>query len=159
MYQTILQYKEIEFVDAIPAEHMIYADADLLGCVIRNLLSNAIKYTPAGGSIGVFCRVVDGVIEVEVRDSGTGIVYKDVENVFSDAIVSRDGLLQEKGSGIGLKLCKEFVELNGGRIWAQSFPGVGSSFFFSVPAVGAAGESAILKDRNKVSEGVFEPGD
>ena len=159
MYQTILQYKEVAFINAIPPACMIYADADLLGCVVRNLLSNAIKYTPAGGAIGIFSRVVDGAVEVEVRDSGAGILYKDAENVFSDAIVSRDGLLQEKGSGIGLKLCKEFVQLNGGRIWAQSFPGVGSSFFFTVPVMGRADGSVVLKDRDKVSEGVFEPGD
>jgi signal transduction histidine kinase len=140
MYQTILQYKEIGFYNEVPVECMVYADADLIGCVIRNLLSNAIKYTPVGGSIGIFCRVVDGAVEVEVRDSGVGIVYKEEENVFSDAIVSRDGLLQEKGSGIGLKLCKEFVELNGGRIWARSFPGVGSSFFFTVPVFSGAVE-------------------
>jgi signal transduction histidine kinase len=161
MYQTILQYKEIGFINAVPEAYMIYADSDLLCCVIRNLLSNAIKYTPVGGSIGIFCRVVDGAVEVEVRDSGAGIVHKDAENVFSDAIVSRDGLLQEKGSGIGLKLCKEFVELNGGGIWAQSFPGVGSSFFFTVPAVvvGVGDGSSVLQDRDEIPEGVFEPGD
>jgi signal transduction histidine kinase len=159
MYLTILEYKEIVFVDAVPAACMIYADADLLNCVVRNLLSNAIKYTPIGGSIGIFCRVADGFVEVEVRDSGAGIVYNDAEHVFSDAIVSRDGLLQEKGSGIGLKLCKEFVQLNGGRIWARSFPGVGSSFFFTVPVMGRADGLLVLKDRDEVSEGVFEPGD
>ncbi len=146
MYQTILQYKEIGFYNEVPAAHMIYADADLLGCVIRNLLSNAIKYTPVGGSIGIFCHMVDGAVEVEVRDSGAGIVPKEAENVFSDAIVSRDGLLQEKGSGIGLKLCKEFVELNGGRIWARSFPGVGSSFFFTVPVFVGVASSEKLQD-------------
>ena len=154
MYQTILQYKEIGFINDVPQGCMIYADSDLLCCVIRNLLSNAIKYTPVGGSIGIFCRGVDGAVEVEVRDSGAGIVHTDTENVFSDAIVSRDGLLQEKGSGIGLKLCREFVQLNGGRIWAHSWPEVGSSFFFTVPVL-----SGVLQDGDKISEGVFEPGD
>ncbi len=154
MYQTILQYKEIGFVNAVPTACMIYADSDLFCCVIRNLLSNAIKFTPVGGSIGIFCRVVDDAVEVEVRDSGAGIVHKDTENVFSDAIVSRDGLLQEKGSGIGLKLCREFVQLNGGRIWAHSWPEVGSSFFFTVPV-----SSGVLQDGDKIPEGVLEPGD
>ncbi len=153
MYQTILQYKEIGFVNAVPTACMIYADSDLLCCVIRNLLSNAIKFTPVGGSIAIFCRVVDDAVEVEVRDSGAGIVYKDAENVFSDAIVSRDGLLQEKGSGIGLKLCREFVQLNGGRIWAHSWPEVGSSFFFTVPV-----SSGVLQDGDKIPEGILEPG-
>jgi two-component system sensor histidine kinase/response regulator len=100
--------------------------------VIRNLLSNAIKYTSAGGTIGISCRVDSDFVTVEVRDSGTGILQK--EGVFSDVVVSAAGLMQEKGSGIGLKLCKDFVEVNGGRIWAESEAGVGTCFFFTVPA-------------------------
>ncbi len=133
MYQTIMQYKEIEFHNSVPFDCVVYADADLLGCVIRNLLSNAIKYTPAGGTIGISCSAGSDFVTVEVRDSGMGILQK--ESVFSDVVVSASGLMQEKGSGIGLKLCKEFVEVNGGRIWAESVAGVGTCFFFTVPVV------------------------
>ena len=140
MYQTIMQYKEIEFTNLIPSDCLVYADADLLGCVIRNLLSNAIKYTSAGGTIGIGCRVDADFVTVEVRDSGTGILQK--ESVFSDVVVSAAGLMQEKGSGIGLKLCKDFVEVNGGTIWAESEAGVGTCFFFTVP-VGAEVEEVV----------------
>jgi signal transduction histidine kinase/tetratricopeptide (TPR) repeat protein len=133
MYQTIIQYKEIAFYNHIPGDCTIYADTDLLACVIRNLLSNAIKYTPAGGTIGIACSVAEDYITVAVRDSGSGMLQNEVGSVFSDVIVSAAGLMQEKGSGIGLKLCKEFVEINGGRIWAESVPGSGTCFFFTVP--------------------------
>ena len=131
MYHTILQYKEIGFYNTIPEDTRIYADADLFCCVIRNLLSNAIKYTPAGGSIRIACTGEGPEIIVSVADSGTGI--PDVNRIFSDNLVSMVGLLQEKGSGIGLKLCKDFVEINGGAIWVQSVPGAGTQFFFTVP--------------------------
>jgi len=131
MYQTIMQYKEVEFDNAVPSDCIVYADADLLGCVIRNLLSNAIKYTPAGGKIGISCSGDGDFVTVAVRDSGTGILQK--EGVFSEVVVSAAGLMQEKGSGIGLKLCKDFVEVNGGSIWAESEAGLGTCFYFTVP--------------------------
>jgi signal transduction histidine kinase len=131
MYQTIMQYKEIEFSNSVPSDCLVYADADLLGCVIRNLLSNAIKYTPSAGVIGISCSADADFVTVAVRDSGTGILQKG--GVFSEVVVSAAGLMQEKGSGIGLKLCKDFVEVNGGRIWAESEAGVGACFFFTVP--------------------------
>jgi signal transduction histidine kinase len=140
MFQTIIRYKEIRFTNAIPEECRVYADGDLLGCVIRNLLSNAIKYTPAGGAIeiGTVNNIKSGVrgeeVVVAVRDSGTGIDAS-IDTIFSDAVGSAVGLMHEKGSGIGLKLCKDFVELNGGRIWVESRPaGGGTCFFFTVPA-------------------------
>lgn len=132
MYLTILQHKEIEFTNDIPEETLVYADADLLCCVIRNLISNAIKYTSPGGSIHIDLTRTQEFITVIVSDSGTGI--PESGDVFSDPILSTTGLMQEKGSGIGLKLCKEFVELNGGAIWAHSIPGTCTQFIFTVPA-------------------------
>jgi len=135
MYQTILRYKEIEFHNAIPESSTVYADADLLSCVIRNLLSNAIKYTPSGGTISIEQYHTEDEVTVIVKDSGAGIPGSDVNCIFSEAVVSMAGLMQEKGSGIGLKLCKDFVELNGGAIWAHSIPDACTQFFFTVPAV------------------------
>ena len=132
MYLTILRHKEIEFTNDIPEETFVYADADLLCCVIRNLISNAIKYTPPGGSIHIDLTTTEEFITVIVSDSGPGI--PESGDVFSDPILSTTGLMQEKGSGIGLKLCKEFVELNGGAIWAHSIPGACTQFIFTVPA-------------------------
>lgn len=131
MFQTIIRYKEIAFTNSIAEDCRVHADADLLGCVVRNLLSNAIKYTPAGGTIDIGASLRDAGVLVEVRDSGTGI---GASLIFSDTVISAAGLMQEKGSGIGLKLCKDFVELNEGRIWASGHPGGGTSFYFTVPA-------------------------
>ena len=139
MFQTIIRYKEIRFTNAIPEECRVYADADLLGCVIRNLLSNALKYTPAGGAIEIGSMLRGEEVVVAVRDSGAGIDAS-IDSLFSDTGVSSVGLMQEKGSGIGLKLCKDFVLLNGGRIWVETRPGIGTTFFFTVPR--AAGDSA-----------------
>ncbi len=133
MYQSILRHKDIEFHNEIPERLSIYADPDLFSCVIRNLLSNAIKFTPPFGVICIGQRLDGDRVTIIVEDSGTGIPHADVNSVFSEHIVSMDGLMQEKGSGIGLKLCKEFVEMNGGRIWVESEPGAGTRFYFTVP--------------------------
>jgi signal transduction histidine kinase len=137
MYQTILQYKEIDFTIDIDPGILVCADADLLGCVIRNLLSNAIKYTPASGTIHASSKVQGQEVTIMVTDSGTGIPESEIGYVFSSVIVSRTGLMQEKGSGIGLKLCKDFVEMNGGRIWVDSVEGSGTRFYFTVPLSGS----------------------
>jgi two-component system, sensor histidine kinase and response regulator len=132
MYLTILRYKEIEFRNTIPANIKIYADADLFCCVIRNLISNAIKYTPSSGTISIEYGLTPDQVTVIVKDSGIGIPRSDINSVFSDHVVSIAGLMQEKGSGIGLRLCKDFVELNGGTIWAESVPG-STQFYFTIP--------------------------
>jgi signal transduction histidine kinase len=142
MYHTILQYKEITFRNEVSRDICVYADADLLGCVIRNLLSNAIKYTPSAGFISVTSKVVGEEVTIMVTDSGTGIPAAEIPHVFSAILVSQTGLMQEKGSGIGLKLCKDFVEMNGGRIWVDSVEGSGTRFYFTVP-VHAAGVTSV----------------
>jgi signal transduction histidine kinase len=145
MYQTILRHKEIDFCNDIPGDVMVYADADLFCCVIRNLLSNAIKYTPASGMISIVHGISEGMVTVVVEDSGTGIAHADVNSVFSGEIASIDGLMQEKGSGLGLRLCKEFVELNGGEIRVESVPDLWTKFFFTVPAAPApVGRSGVV---------------
>jgi signal transduction histidine kinase len=133
MYLTILHYKEIKFTNDIPEESTVYADADLLSCVIRNVISNAIKYTPPGGRIHIEQLAAIDYITVIVTDSGPGIPEPQINGIFSDTLVSATGLMQEKGSGIGLKLCKEFVELNGGTIRAHSIPGTCTQFIFTIP--------------------------
>lgn len=133
MYQTILRHKELEFYNDIPGDIIIYADADLFSCVIRNLISNAIKYTPNQGIIRIECSNTGTLITIVVSDSGTGIPDAGIYKVFDDQLVSMPGLLEEKGSGLGLKLCKDFVELNGGSIWVKSVANAGTRIFFTVP--------------------------
>ena len=137
MYHTILQHKEIKFHSCIPQDITIYADADLFSCIIRNLISNAIKYTPNEGTISIQCEHTGEWVTVVVSDSGNGmsetVVNKIFDNNQDNSSISMPGLLQEKGSGLGLKLCKEFAELNGGNIWVKSSSGAGTQFYFTVP--------------------------
>jgi signal transduction histidine kinase len=134
MYSTFLQQKEILLENNIPKNIEIYADADLFNCVIRNLISNAIKYTPNEGFIRFDYNLADGFATVTIIDSGKGISTDDLQHIFSfDNSLSMPGLMQEKGSGLGLKLCKDFVEINDGTIWADCNLTEGTRFFFTVP--------------------------
>ena len=133
MYETIILYKEICLTISIPDSIEVYADSDLLSCVIRNLVSNAIKYTPIGGTIRIDCTEGTNFITVNVSDTGTGITHKNLSDVFKNLNYSSNlGLMHEKGSGLGLKLCKEFVELNGGNIWVTNNDEIGTLFMFTV---------------------------
>jgi len=134
MYETIIQHKEINFINNITGDIEIYVDADLFSCVIRNLVSNAIKYTPNGGSISIDSASSSGLVTIIVSDSGCGISERDTIKIFnSNNTISMPGLMQEKGSGLGLKLCKDFVEMNDGKIWVESKVTIGTQFFFTVP--------------------------
>lgn len=134
MYASIIQYKQISYSVACNDEIELIADGDLLSCVIRNLLSNAIKYTPEGGIISIQCMKTSGMIKVEVSDSGVGISLEMQRLLFmDDQMVSSEGLLHEKGTGFGLKLCKEFVEKNCGEIGFNESQYGGSCFWFTVP--------------------------
>lgn len=133
MYETIIQYKEINLTISIPGAIEVYVDSDLLSCVIRNLISNAIKYTPVGGKIDIDCNYDDEFVTVRVSDTGTGIAVKNLSSIFkNNSQFSNPGLMQEKGSGLGLKLCKEFAELNGGKIWVTNNIEKGTQFMFTI---------------------------
>ena len=100
------------------------------------MLSNAIKFTPEGGRIEVQAALKDGLVEVSVSDTGVGIAPEDQEAVFEE--FRQVGTAQKKaeGTGLGLTLCRKFVELHGGRIWVTSQVGVGSTFTFTLPVTG-----------------------
>jgi signal transduction histidine kinase len=133
MYETILQHKEISLHVNIPQTIRVYADTDLLSCIVRNLVSNAIKYTPVAGKIIIEGVENDTDITVMVSDSGTGMAGESIAALFhSNDYISKPGLMEEKGSGLGLKLCKEFVELNDGTLWLTSEEGKGTKFFFTI---------------------------
>jgi PAS domain S-box-containing protein len=111
-----------------------YADVDSINLVIRNLLSNAIKFTPNQGAISIYAKDLDRMIEVTVEDNGVGIKKEVLDHLFSlNSNKISAGTNQEKGSGLGLVLCKDFVEKNGGEIRVESIPGEGSRFIFTVP--------------------------
>jgi signal transduction histidine kinase len=101
--------------------------------VLLNLLSNAVKFTPEGGRIDVRAAVVDGTVEISVTDTGVGIAPEDHDAVFEE--FRQVGKVEKKaeGTGLGLTLCRKFVELHGGRIWVKSAIGQGSAFTFTLP--------------------------
>jgi len=111
----------------------IQADERKVRQVVLNLLSNAIKFTPEGGRIEVGAVPKDGFVEVSVSDTGTGIAPEDQEKVFEEFRQVGTAAKKIEGTGLGLTLCRKFVELHGGRIWVKSELGQGSTFTFTIP--------------------------
>jgi signal transduction histidine kinase len=111
----------------------IRADERKVRQVVLNLLSNAIKFTPEGGRIEVGVAPKDGMVEVSVSDTGVGIAPEDQEAVFEEFRQVGTADKKVEGTGLGLTLCRKFVELHGGRIWVTSQVGRGATFTFTVP--------------------------
>jgi signal transduction histidine kinase len=111
----------------------VRADERKIRQVVLNLLSNAIKFTPEGGRIEVRAVPVDGSVEVSVSDTGVGIAPEDQEAVFEEFRQVGTAAKKVEGTGLGLTLCRKFVELHGGKIWVKSQVGVGSTFTFTLP--------------------------
>jgi len=111
----------------------IQADERKIRQVVLNLLSNAIKFTPEGGRIDVSAEPRDGFVEVSVTDTGIGIAPEDQEKVFEEFRQVGTAAKKIEGTGLGLTLCRKFVELHGGRIWVKSQLGEGSTFTFTIP--------------------------
>lgn len=114
---------------------LVRADSNMIRLVLRNLLSNATKFASEGDKIIVNTRDKDGKIIIEIRDTGQGIAEEYQHKIFNDIEFTQRGTNNEKGSGLGLMLCKEFVEQHNEKIWFTSKLGEGTSFFFSLPLV------------------------
>ena len=125
--EVFLKIKTEEDLKIFCDEHMIYT-------VIRNLVSNAIKFTPAGGIITVEVKAKGNFAVFKIEDNGMGIPERDIPKLFSiDESFTTPGTNNEKGTGLGLILCKEFVTKNGGEIWVESKEGIGTVFYFTIP--------------------------
>jgi signal transduction histidine kinase len=111
----------------------VRADERKIRQVVLNLLSNAIKFTPEGGRIEVAAVPKDGSVEVSVSDTGVGIAPEDHEAVFEEFRQVGTAEKKAEGTGLGLTLCRKFIELHGGRIWVKSQVGEGSTFTFTIP--------------------------
>jgi signal transduction histidine kinase len=127
--------KDIEITSDIPVNLLAFADTNMIQTVIRNLISNAVKFTPRGGKVSLAAKTnEDKSIEISVQDNGIGMSQDLLENLFRiDIQTSRKGTEKEPGTGLGLLLCKEFVDKHEGRIWAESEAGNGSKFYFTLP--------------------------
>lgn len=112
----------------------VFADKNSIATVVRNLVSNAIKFTSNGGWIEIDAKQNNKYVEISVSDSGIGIKGDDIDKIFMlDSSFTTKGTANESGTGLGLLLCKEFVEKNNGKIWAESKKGKGSTFYFTLP--------------------------
>jgi len=114
--------------------YKIKADINMLNTILSNLISNAIKFTQKGGEIVVETKDIGDFIRFTVKDSGKGMSDEFISKLFRiDKNITSQGTNDEKGTGLGLIICKEFVEKHGGRIWVESKPGKGSTFYFTIP--------------------------
>ena len=131
--QTVAMEKKIDLQYTTPGDYPLVSDRAIVNTVLRNLISNAIKYTPKNGNIKVFLEKKDQIYQVSVQDNGVGIPADKLDKLFGlDTIQSTPGTANEKGTGLGLVLCKDFVNKIGGDIWVESSPGQGATFSFTL---------------------------
>lgn len=127
--------KNITLSQEIPEGTSAFFDKNMLNTILRNLISNAIKFTPEGGKIAVTAKDRKNFLEISVSDTGIGLSHADMEKLFRIDVnhVTIGPASKEKGSGLGLILCREFVEKHGGQIKVESTLGKGSTFSFTLP--------------------------
>lgn len=134
-FSKLLKDKNISVKTLLNKDFQAYGDLKMFRSVMRNLLSNAIKFSTMKSTINIKAILKDQMVVIGVTDTGTGITQAMKERIIAginyDSVFGTKG---EKGTGIGLRLTKEFIEKNGGKIWIESNPGKGSTFGFSIPA-------------------------
>lgn len=126
--------KDISLLTTVDEDLRITADPNMINTVVRNLVSNAIKFTPRGGEVVISSHKKEEFLEIWVKDSGIGIATEDQKKLFRiDEQLMKTGTENESGTGLGLILCREFIEKHDGEIWVESSIGMGSVFKFSIP--------------------------
>ncbi len=134
LFNANAEKKEIRIANNVRPGAVVFADPDMLKAVLRNLVSNAVKFTPRGGAVDISSRTDGGAETISISDTGVGVPPQEIADLFKiDVHHCAPGTEEEMGTGLGLILCGEFIEKNGGRIWAESRPGKGSRFSFSLP--------------------------
>lgn len=130
--QTRAEEKYIKLEVSLNDSIIILADKDMLQLVVRNLLNNAVKFTPEGGKISIRSTVENKNCLITIADNGRGIPFDLQADLFSMKVKSTYGTKNEKGVGLGLALCKEFAEIQNGKIWFESTPGKGTTFYLNL---------------------------
>ncbi len=127
--------KEIAISFDIPEDIKVFADIEMFSAIMRNLVTNAVKFTPRGGNINVSAKTIPGkMVEISISDSGIGMCRNMIGNLFHlDVNTNRKGTEGEASTGLGLVICKDFIEKNGGELWVESEERKGSTFRFSLP--------------------------
>ena len=156
MIRESAKNKSIDIIIDIPDDTTVFADSYMLQTVIRNLFSNAVKFTHKGGKITISAKAKDGKnIEITVKDSGIGMSPALIENLFRiDVKTNRIGTEDEPSTGLGLLLCKDFIEKHGGKLLVESEVGKGSTFNFTIPYITEKCE--ITSKENNLSNEVTE---
>ncbi len=136
--QSVLEIainKGVEIVTQIPEELAIYADENMLESTIRNLVTNSVKFTDKGGKILISARTnANDEVEITIKDTGIGMNAKMLEKLFRiDELNSRQGTNGEPSTGLGLIICKDFIDRHHGKIWAESIELMGSTFYITLP--------------------------
>ncbi len=130
------EQKNITIQNKIDKETFVYADENMMQSIFNNLVTNAIKFTNRNGQIILSASRLENMIQFSVKDNGVGMNENQKNMLFGmNKSFTTPGTTNEKGSGLGMILCKDFIEKHGGKIWVESLPGKGSQFFFTIPAV------------------------
>jgi len=128
------EQKNIDLVNTVPEDLQAKADMDMFRLILRNLINNSIKFCNEGDHIRIEGHQIDGQIEIKVNDSGVGMSEEQRLAIFSEKLTSSSGTDNEEGSGLGLNLCRDFVEAQGGTIYVESEESVGTVCSFTLPA-------------------------
>ena len=125
--------KEISVENSTP-NHKTFADPNMLELIFRNLIANAIKFTNQNGKVSISCTIENGHATFCIEDNGVGISKDSIATLFRlDKTYTTLGTEKEKGSGLGLSLCKDFITRHGGALWLESKVGIGTKFYFTLP--------------------------
>ncbi|MFD0989851.1 ATP-binding protein [Mariniflexile jejuense] len=127
-----MESKGIELVDH-SLRDFAYADRSMFEIVVQNLLANALKFCKSGDTITISNHISNGSCIISIADTGIGISKQNIDKLFKNSSFTTVGTNNEKGTGLGLSICKELVELNNGKIWVESTPNVGSTFYVQLP--------------------------
>ncbi|TCC88037.1 HAMP domain-containing histidine kinase [Pedobacter frigiditerrae] len=134
-FQHLGSLKKVSIINSIPSECVAYADFQQISFVLRNLTNNALKFSYTGGHITLNGKLGVQGVTISIKDQGTGMDASILSSLFNIGNrMTRRGTAGEKGSGLGLIFCKEFVENNGGKLWIESVTGQGTTVYFSLPA-------------------------
>ncbi len=135
MFQALAGRKSIQLINSLPHGQKALADKSVVSLVLRNLITNAIKFTKENGSIELSSQTETGQVILTVQDSGIGMTEQQVNSLFLNKLIkSSRGTADEKGVGIGLSLCSDYLKKIGGSLWVESKPGAGSRFYVSLPS-------------------------
>lgn len=133
LYRMQAEQKHIVIDNTLKTNVYVLADVEMLKVILRNLISNALKFTHSGGIITIMTMTKENYAIISVKDTGVGISPENQEKMFAMDNFTTLGTENEKGTGLGLMLCKDFVEHNNGKIWLDSKINVGTTFHFSIP--------------------------